>query len=113
MANLSTYAALLGAILLEVAGTSALQASHQFTRLAPSLTMLACYVGAFFLLSLTLREIPVGISYAIWSGLGIVLISTVGWIAFDQKLDAPAIIGMAFIILGVVIINLFSATATH
>lgn len=113
MAHLSTYMALLGAILLEVAGTSALQASQQFTRLGPSLTMLFCYVGAFFLLSLTLREIPVGISYAIWSGLGIVLISVIGWLAFGQKLDAPAILGMAFIVIGVVIINLFSTSATH
>ncbi len=113
MANLSTYAALFGAILLEVAGTSALQASQQFTRLGPSLAMLFCYVGAFFLLSLTLREIPVGISYAIWSGLGIVLISAIGWLVFGQKLDAPAILGIAFIIVGVTIINLFSTSATH
>lgn len=108
-----TYAALFGAILLEVAGTSALQASEQFTPLGPTLAMGACYLGAFYMLSLTLRTIPVGIAYGIWSGLGIVLISAVGWVVFGQKLDLPAILGMVLIIAGVVVINVFSSAAAQ
>lgn len=113
MAQWWTYAALVGAILLEVAGTSALQASQQFTRLWPTLAMGVCYLGAFYMLSLTLRSIPVGIAYGIWSGLGIVLISAVGWVVFGQRLDLPAIIGMLLIIAGVVVIQVFSSAASH
>jgi small multidrug resistance pump len=98
---------------LEVVATSALQASQQFTRLWPTLLMALGYLGAFFFLALALRGIPVGIAYAIWSGLGIVLISAVGWIAFGQKLDLPAMTGLGLIIAGVLVVNLLSSAARH
>jgi small multidrug resistance pump len=113
MANASVYAMLLVAIVLEVIGTTALQMSQQFTRLGPSVVLLLCYVGAFYFLSLTLRVIPVGIAYAIWSALGIVLISAVGLVFFRQKLDLPAIIGLGLIIAGVLVVNLFSKSVSH
>ena len=87
---LSAYAALFTAIVLEVIGTTLLQKSAQFTRLWPTLGMAVCYLGAFWFLSLTLRTVPVGLAYAIWSGLGIVLISLIGWRVFGQALDPPA-----------------------
>jgi small multidrug resistance pump len=99
------------AIVAEVIATSALKASESFSRLAPSIVVVAGYALAFFMLSLTLRAIPVGVAYAIWSGVGIVLISLVGWLAFGQALDAGAMIGMGLIIAGVAVINLFSQTA--
>ena len=99
------------AIVAEVIATSALKASHNFSRLVPSIVVVAGYALAFFMLSLTLRAIPVGVAYAIWSGVGIVLISLVGWLAFGQALDAGAMIGMGLIIAGVAVINLFSQTA--
>ncbi len=108
-----SHLALMIAILLEVAGTSALQASQQFSRLLPTLVMGACYIGAFYFLSLALRTIPVGIAYAIWSGLGIVLISAIGLLLFGQKLDAPAILGLAMIVAGVAVIQLFSKSMPH
>ena len=108
-----TWTALLAAIALEVAGTSLLQASQQFSRLWPTLGMAACYLAAFYLLSLALREAPVGIAYAIWSGLGVVAISLIGLVAFGQKLDAAAAVGLAMIVGGVVVIQLFSRTVTH
>lgn len=108
-----TYAALGTAIVLEVIGTTFLQKSQQFTKLGPTLVMAACYLAAFYFLSLALRTIPVGIAYAIWSGLGIVLISAVGYFLFKQALDTPALLGIGLIIAGVVIINLFSKTAAH
>lgn len=98
---LSAYAALFTAIVLEVIGTTLLQKSAQFTRLWPTLGMAACYLGAFWFLSLTLRTVPVGLAYAIWSGLGIVLISLIGWRVFGQALDPPAMIGIGLIIAGV------------
>ncbi len=101
------------AIVAEVIATSALKASESFSRLAPSIVVVAGYALAFFMLSLTLRAIPVGVAYAIWSGVGIVLISLVGWIAFGQVLDAGAMIGMGLIIAGVVVINLFSQAAAR
>jgi small multidrug resistance pump len=110
---LRSYLPLLAAIVLEVIATSALQASQQFTRPWPTLLMAMGYLGAFFFLSLALRGIPVGIAYAIWSGLGIVLISAVGWIVFGQKLDPPAMAGLGLIIAGVLVVNLFSSTARH
>ena len=103
-----TYAFLFTAIVLEVIGTSALKASEQFTKLLPILIMVACYGASFFFLSLVLRTLPVGIAYAIWSGLGIVLISMVGVIWFKQSLDLPALIGLGLIVAGVVVVNLFS-----
>jgi small multidrug resistance pump len=101
------------AIVLEVIATSALQASNGFTRLWPSLITTAGYAVAFYCLSLTLRTMPVGIAYAIWSGVGIVLITAVGWVLYRQMLDAPAMIGIALIIAGVLVINLFSRTVSH
>lgn len=110
---LRTYLPLLAAIVLEVIATSALQASQQFTRPWPTLLMALGYLGAFFFLSLALRGIPVGVAYAIWSGLGIVLISAVGWVGFGQKLDLPAIFGLGLILAGVLVVNLFSNSARH
>jgi small multidrug resistance pump len=108
-----TYALLFTAIVLEVIGTSALKASEQFTRLLPILIMVACYGASFFFLSLVLRTLPVGIAYAIWSGLGIVLISMVGVIWFKQSLDLPALVGLGLIVAGVVVVNLFSKSVGH
>jgi len=113
MANASVYAMLLVAIVLEVIGTTALQMSQQFTRLAPTIVVMVCYAAAFYCLSVTLRVIPVGIAYAIWSALGIVLISVVGVVLFRQKLDLAAIIGLALIIAGVLVVNLFSKSVSH
>ena len=101
------------AILAEVIATSALKASEGFSRLVPSLVVVAGYGIAFFCLSLTLRTIPVGIVYAIWSGVGIVLIALTGYFVFGQVLDAPALIGMGLIVAGVLVINLFSRSAAQ
>lgn len=108
-----TYSTLLAAIVLEVIATSFLQKTEQFTKLLPTLITGLGYAGAFYFLSIALKTLPVSIAYAIWSGLGIVLIAAVGWIFFKQKLDAPAIIGLAFIIVGVVIVNGFSKSIAH
>ena len=107
------YGYLLAAILCEVIATSALKAAEGFTRLGPSLVVIIGYGLAFYCLSLTLRTIPVGIAYALWSGIGIVLIALAGWILYRQPLDLPAIVGMALIVAGVLVINLFSRTAGH
>ncbi len=101
------------AIVCEVIGTSALKASQGFSRLAPSLIVVAGYAAAFFFLSLTLKTIPVGVSYAIWSGVGIVLITLIGWLFFSQPLDVPGMIGMALIVAGVIVLNVFSKTTVH
>ena len=101
------------AIVAEVAGTTALKASDGFTRLLPSVAVVVSYGIAFFFLSLTLRSMPVGIAYAIWSGLGIVLISAAAYVFYRQSLDLPAMIGIALIMAGVVTVNLFSNTAGH
>ena len=90
----SSYLLLGLAILAEVLGTSALKASDGFTRLVPSLVTAVAYMVSFYLLSLTLRTLPIGIAYAIWSGVGIVLISAVGWLLYGQRLDAPAVLGL-------------------
>lgn len=111
--NLATWLTLGGAILCEVAGTSLLQASNQFSKPLPTIGMGLCYLMAFYLLSLTLRSMPVGIAYAVWSGLGVVLISIIGLVAFKQRLDWPAIAGLVMIVGGVIVINLFSKTAGH
>ena len=108
-----SYVYLCAAIVLEVVGTSALQASQQFTRLIPVVIMVCCYGVSFFLLSLSLRVLPVGIAYAIWSGLGIVLISAVGTLWFKQSLDLPAVIGLGLIVAGVAVVNLFSKSVGH
>ena len=101
------------AIVSEVIATSALKASDSFTRLWPSVAVVLGYGCAFYLLSLTLRTIPVGIAYAIWSGLGVVLIALFGWMVFGQKLDLPAMLGMFLIVTGVVLMNVFSKTVAH
>jgi len=112
--NLTTAYLLLGiAIVSEVIGTSALKASEGFTRLGPSAITVVTYGLSFYLLSLTLKTLPVGIAYAIWSGVGIVLISAVGWVVYGQKLDLPAVIGLVLIIAGVLVVNLFSKSVGH
>ncbi|MCK8778509.1 SMR family transporter [Rhizobium sp. NTR19] len=110
---LVTYVSLGTAIALEVIGTTFLQQSQQFTRLVPTMLMALCYGAAFYLLSIALRVMPMGIVYAIWSGLGIVLISGVGLVVFRQKLDLAAMIGLGLIIAGVVVVNVFSKTVGH
>ena len=108
-----TYVYLVTAIIMEVIGTSALQTSEQFTRPKPLILTALSYAGSFYFLSLVLRTMPVGIAYAIWSGLGIVLITLIGLVWFGQKLDGPAMIGLALIIAGVGTINLFSSSVSH
>ena len=104
------YLYLAGGIIAEVIGTSALKASDGLSRLWPSLIVVAGYGVAFYCLSITLRTIPVGIAYAIWSGAGVVLIAMIGWIFYRQALDPPAVVGIALIIAGVLIVNLLSKT---
>lgn len=113
MAPIAVYALLFTAIVLEVIGTTALQLSQQFTRVGPTILLVVCYAAAFYCLSLTLKVIPVGIAYAIWAALGMVLVSTVGLVYFKQRLDAPAIIGLGLIVTGVLIVNLFSKSVSH
>lgn len=103
-----TYLYLFCAIVAEVIATSALKAADGFTNLGPSVIVAVGYAAAFYFLSLTLKTLPVGIAYAIWSGLGIVLISLAGWVLYKQALDLPAMIGMGLIIAGVIVINAFS-----
>lgn len=107
------FITLLVAVIFETIGTTALQASQQFTKLGPSIIVVVAYAAAFYLLALTLKHMPVGIMYAIWSGSGIVLIALIGWIVFHQALDWPAVLGMTMILAGIVIIQLFSKTAVH
>ena len=101
------------AIVAEVIGTSALKASEGFTRLAPSGLVMLGYAVSFYCLSLVLRSIPVGVAYAIWSGLGIVLVTLVAWVAYGQTVDLAGVLGMALILAGVLVLNLFSKTAGH
>jgi len=103
---------LAGAIVAEVVGTSALKASESFTKLWPSFLVVAGYATAFYLLSHTLKAIPVGIAYAVWSGLGVVLITLAGWALFGQRPDGPAVLGMALIVAGIVIMTAFSRTVS-
>jgi len=110
---LATYGLLTIAIAFEVVGTSFLKQSNQFTNPVPTILTLLCYGAAFYFLSITLKTLPVGIAYAIWSGLGIVLISIVGFVVFGQKLDLAAVIGLGLIIAGVVVVNVFSNSVTH
>ncbi len=110
---MNAYLALGIAIAAEVVATSALKSSAGFTRLLPSVVVVLGYGIAFYCLSLTLKSLPVGVVYAIWSGMGIVLISLVGYLLFRQSLDAPAVLGMGLILAGVAVIQLFSKTAAH
>ncbi len=104
---------LLVAIVAEVVATSALTASQGFSRPLPSVIVVTGYAIAFFFLSLTLRSIPVGIAYAVWSGVGVVLISLAGLVLFGQRLDLPALLGIGLILAGVLVINLFSDVSAH
>ena len=101
------------AIAAEILATSALKASDGFTRLWPTAGTVTGYVVAFYFLSLTLRELPMGVAYAVWSGVGIVAISLVGLVFFKQTLDLPAVIGIALIVAGVVVMNVFSKSLGH
>lgn len=101
------------AIVAEVVATSALKAADGFTRSGPSLVVVVGYAIAFYFLSLALRGIPVGVAYAVWSGVGIVLISVIGWLAFGQTLDAAAVFGIGLIMAGVIVLNVFSRTSVH
>ncbi|GKY89809.1 SMR family transporter [Sinisalibacter aestuarii] len=107
------YLILFFAVVAETIGTTALQASQQFTRLAPSALVVVAYAISFALLGWALKFMPVGIAYAIWSGLGIVLIAAIGFVVFGQRLDLPAVAGMAMILGGILVIHLFSGTAPH
>lgn len=101
------------AIVSEVLGTSALKSSDGFTKLLPSILVVLAYGTSFYFLSLTLRVIPVGIAYAIWSGVGIVLLSLIGWFLYGQKLDLPAFAGIGLITAGVVVLNTLSKVSAH
>lgn len=105
---MKSYLILAVAIVCEVIATTALKASAGFTRFWPSLLVVMGYGAAFYLFSQTLRDIPVGIAYALWAGFGIVLVALSGAVFFQQKLDAPAIIGIALIIVGAAVINIRS-----
>ncbi len=107
------YIMLFFAIVTETIGTTALQASAQFTKFWPSVIVVVSYGASFYLMAIALKVIPVGIAYAIWSGVGIVMIAAIGAAVFGQKLDFPAILGMGFILVGILVIHLFSATSTH
>ena len=110
---LKTYLFLLAAIVLEVVATTALARSASFTRIVPSLIAIFGYAGAFWLLSVPLRVMPTGVVYALWSGLGIVLITAVAWVWQKQVLDGAALLGLAMILAGVLVINLFSNAVNH
>lgn len=113
MSPIQAYLYLACAIVAEVVGTTALKASDSFTRPLPSLVTVACYALSFYLLTFSLRVLPTGIAYAIWSGVGIVLISAISWAVYGQRLDWPAIAGLGLIIAGVAVINLFSNSVKH
>jgi len=108
-----SYLFLALAIVVEVIGTTALKATDNFTRLWPSLLTVVCYAASFYLLTFALKVLPTGIAYAIWSGVGMVLISVVSWVVYKQSLDLPALFGLGLIIAGVLMINLFSKSAGH
>ena len=110
---MNSHVLLAVAIIAEVAATAALKASEGFSKLGPAAVAMVGYAIALYLLSLTLKTIPVGIAYAIWSGVGIVLISAIGWVAFGQRPDAPAVVGLALIVSGVLIVNLLSKSTGH
>lgn len=110
---MNAYLALGIAIVAEVIGTSALKASEGFTRLGPSLLVLVGYAVAFYGLALVLKTVPVGLAYAIWSGLGVVLITLVAYVVYGQRIDLAGMIGMGLIIAGVAVIHLFSRSTGH
>jgi small multidrug resistance pump len=110
---MNAYATLAIAIVSEVIATSALKTSDGFSRPIATTIVVVGYGISFYCLSLTLRTIPVGVTYAIWSGVGIVLITAIAWFRYRQMLDAPALAGMGMIVAGVLVINLFSKTVPH
>ncbi|MFT6589844.1 MAG: small multidrug resistance pump [Rhodoferax sp.] len=110
---MNAYLALGIAIVAEVIATTALKASDSFTRLLPSVITLLGYGIAFYCLTITLRTVPTGVAYAIWAGLGIVLITLVSFLVYQQKIDLAGLIGMALIVAGVVVLNVFSKSAGH
>ena len=107
------YIFLIFAIIAETIGTTALQASHQFTRFWPSVLVVIAYGLSFYLLAQMLRVMPVGVVYAMWSGLGIVMIAAIGYLVFGQRLDLPAVVGIGMILCGILVIHLFSHTSPH
>lgn len=111
--TLIAYGALGLAIVSEVSGSSLLGKTDQFSRLIPTLGVVVCFAASLFFLSHALRVLPLGMAYAIWAGLGIVLTALVGWIVLRQPLDAAAMVGIAMIVGGVVIMRLFSTAAGH
>ena len=108
-----TYLYLAIAIIAEVAATSALKASEEFTSLVPSIIVVIGYGVAFYFMTLVLRVMPVGVTYAVWSGLGIILVAITSFFLYKQTPDLPAVIGMGLIISGVAVINVFSKTVAH
>lgn len=110
---MNTYVFLGIAIVTEVIATTLLRFSEGFTKIGYTLGSLTLYGISFYMLSQVLSHMPTGIAYAIWSGVGIILISLAGWILSDQKLDLPAIVGIGFICVGVIIINLLSKSSVH
>lgn len=111
--SMSAWLILAIAIAAEVVATSALKASEGFTRLAPSILVVVGYSVAFYGLSLVLKSIPVGVAYAIWSGLGVVLVTLVAWAVYGQRIDLAGLLGMGLIVAGVVVLNLFSNASVH
>lgn len=109
----AVYGSLAAAILFEVIGTTFLQKSAQFTKVLPTAGMVLFYVLSFYLLSQALKGLPLGIAYAMWSGLGIVLTAGIGYFVFRQSLDLPALVGIGLIISGVLVMNLFSNSVSH
>lgn len=101
------------AIVSETVGTTLLKQSDGFSRLGPTLASLGAYGLAFYFLSLTLREIPTGVAYALWSGIGIVLVAIIAWLVHGQRPDAPAVLGMGLILAGVVVMQVWSKVSTH
>lgn len=110
---MGTYWYLFIAIVAEVIATSSLKSAEEFTKFWPSVIVVVSYLASFYFMMLVLRTLPVGITYAIWSGVGIVLVAIIAMILYKQVPDLPAIIGMSLIILGVVVIHLFSKTVSH
>jgi len=101
------------AVVFEIIATSFLKKTEQFTKIIPTIISITAIILSFYLLSFVQKVVPIGIAYAIWSAFGIVIISLVGYFVYKQRLDLPAIIGIALILIGVVIINIFSKSSVH
>ncbi|NOX62649.1 MAG: multidrug efflux SMR transporter [Chloroflexi bacterium] len=109
----TAYLLLLLAVMAETAATSALKASAQFTRLLPSLVVVGGYGASFYLLTLVLKRLPLGLTYALWSGLGVVLVTVAGMVLYREKPDLPALVGLALIVAGIMVVNLWSGMVVH